>query len=141
MSTILIIILIILLLGGGGGYYGYNRYGHRGLGGVLGLVLIIILILWLLGGLHCTSCWAEAGRWVMNAYCRNRGVPRDHASWSRFAQARAASRRSLPQNSSPSLETKLGAPKMPSRCARSVWVRSCDLIVSDCALASTAAGS
>jgi len=43
MSTILIIILIILLLGGGGGYYGYNRYGHRGLGGVLGLVLVICI--------------------------------------------------------------------------------------------------
>ena len=36
MGTILIIVLVILLLGGGGGYYGYNRYGGSGLGGVLG---------------------------------------------------------------------------------------------------------
>lgn len=35
MSTILIIIVLLLLFGGGGGYYGYNRYGTRGLGGVL----------------------------------------------------------------------------------------------------------
>jgi hypothetical protein len=35
MSTILIIVVLILLFGGGGGYYGYNRYGGRGLGGVL----------------------------------------------------------------------------------------------------------
>ncbi len=41
MITVLIIILLILLLGGGGGYYGYNRYGGRGLGGVLGLLLLV----------------------------------------------------------------------------------------------------
>ena len=35
MGKILIIILLILLLGGGEGYYGYNRYGGRGVGGVL----------------------------------------------------------------------------------------------------------
>jgi hypothetical protein len=52
MGTILIIILLILLLGGGGGYYGYSRYGGRGIGGALGLVLIILLVLWLVGGLH-----------------------------------------------------------------------------------------
>jgi hypothetical protein len=34
VGTILIIVLVILLLGGGGGYYGYNRYGGSGLGGV-----------------------------------------------------------------------------------------------------------
>jgi Protein of unknown function (DUF3309) len=52
MSTILIIVVLILLLGGGGSYYGYNRYGGRGLGGVLGLVLIVCLVLFLFGGLH-----------------------------------------------------------------------------------------
>jgi Protein of unknown function (DUF3309) len=52
MSTLLIIVVLILLLGGGGGYYGYNRYGGRGLGGVLGLVLVIMLAVWLFGGLH-----------------------------------------------------------------------------------------
>jgi hypothetical protein len=31
MGTILIIVLLVLLVGGGGGYYGYNRYGGRGL--------------------------------------------------------------------------------------------------------------
>jgi hypothetical protein len=31
--------------GGGGGYYGYNRYGSRG----LGLVIVIFIILWFLG--------------------------------------------------------------------------------------------
>ena len=36
MGTILLIVLLILLFGGGGGYYGYNRYGGRGLGGVFG---------------------------------------------------------------------------------------------------------
>jgi len=41
MGTILLIVVLILLFGGGGGYYGYNRYGGRGLGGVLGLLLII----------------------------------------------------------------------------------------------------
>jgi Protein of unknown function (DUF3309) len=51
MSTILIIVVLILLLGGGG-YYGYNRYGGRGLGGVLGLVLVVLLAVWLFGGLH-----------------------------------------------------------------------------------------
>jgi len=35
MNTILIIVVLILLFGGGGGYYGYNRYGGRGLGGVV----------------------------------------------------------------------------------------------------------
>jgi hypothetical protein len=52
MGTILIIIVLLLLLSGGGGYYGYNRYGGRGLGGVLGLVLIIIIVLWLVGAFH-----------------------------------------------------------------------------------------
>jgi hypothetical protein len=49
MSTILIIVVLILLFGGGG-YYGYNRYGGRGLGGVLGLVLVVLLAVWLFGG-------------------------------------------------------------------------------------------
>ncbi len=52
MGTILIIILLILLLGGGGGYYGYNRYGGRGLGGALSLVSIVLPVLWLLGGVQ-----------------------------------------------------------------------------------------
>jgi uncharacterized protein DUF3309 len=52
MGTLLIIVLLIVLLGGGGGYYGYNRYGGRGVGGALGLVLIILLVLWLVGSLH-----------------------------------------------------------------------------------------
>ena len=39
------------LLFGGGGYYGFNRYGGAGLGGVLGTLLIILLVLWLLGAL------------------------------------------------------------------------------------------
>ena len=51
MGTVLIIVIVILLLGGGGGYYGYNRYGGAGLGGVLGLVLVVLVVLWLLGGL------------------------------------------------------------------------------------------
>jgi Protein of unknown function (DUF3309) len=50
MLTILVIILLILLLSGGG-YHSY-RYGHRGLGNVLGLVLVVILILWLVGHVH-----------------------------------------------------------------------------------------
>ena len=41
-----------MLFGGGGGYYGYNRYGGRGLGGALGLVFVVLLEVWLLGGLH-----------------------------------------------------------------------------------------
>jgi hypothetical protein len=52
VSTLLIIILVVILLGGGGGWYGYNRYGTRGLGGVLVLVLVILLILYLVGGLR-----------------------------------------------------------------------------------------
>jgi hypothetical protein len=41
----------VILLFGGGGYFGYSRYGGRGLGGVLGLVLIALVVLWLAGGL------------------------------------------------------------------------------------------
>ena len=52
MSTILIIVLLLLLLGGGGGYYGYNRFGGRGLGGAIGLVVVVLLALWLFGGLR-----------------------------------------------------------------------------------------
>ena len=52
MSTILIIVILILLLGGGGGYYGYNRYGGRGLGGAFGLISGGPRCTWLLGGLH-----------------------------------------------------------------------------------------
>lgn len=44
-------ILLIVLLGGGGDYYGYRRYGGRGLGGILGLVLTILIVLWLVGAL------------------------------------------------------------------------------------------
>ncbi len=47
--SLLLIIVILLLLFGGGGYYGYNRYGGAGLGGVLGLLLTIIVVLWLAG--------------------------------------------------------------------------------------------
>ena len=49
MSTILIIILLIVLLGGGGGYYGYNRCGGSGLGGILVLVLVVLAVLWFAG--------------------------------------------------------------------------------------------
>jgi hypothetical protein len=49
MSTILIIIVLLLVFGGGGGYYGYNRYGTRGLGGALGFVIVIFIVLWFLG--------------------------------------------------------------------------------------------
>jgi hypothetical protein len=55
MGTILIIVVVILLLGGGGGYYGYNRYGGRGLGGALGLVLVILLVIWFFGGVHLNT--------------------------------------------------------------------------------------
>ena len=55
MSTILIVVVVLLLLGGGGGYYGYNRYGGRGLGGALGMVLIVLLVFWFFGGLHINS--------------------------------------------------------------------------------------
>ncbi len=48
---LLLIIVLLLLFGGGGGYYGYNRYGGRGLGGVLSLVLTVMIIMWLLGAL------------------------------------------------------------------------------------------
>jgi uncharacterized membrane protein YccC len=48
---LLLIIVILVLLFGGGGYYGYNRYGGAGLGGVLGLVLVVLVLLWLFGGL------------------------------------------------------------------------------------------
>lgn len=51
VSTLLIIVILVLLFGGGG-YYGFNRYGGRGLGGVLGLLLLIIVVLWLVGGLQ-----------------------------------------------------------------------------------------
>jgi hypothetical protein len=51
MSMILIIVVLLLLFGGGGGYYGYSRYGGRGLGGVLGTVLVVLVVLWLVGAL------------------------------------------------------------------------------------------
>ncbi len=54
MSTILIIIVVLLLLGGGGGYYGYNRYGGAGLGGVLGLFILVLVVLWFMGVLSGT---------------------------------------------------------------------------------------
>ncbi len=49
MSLLLVIIILLVLFGGGGGYYGYNRYGGSGLGGVLFLVLIVLGVLWFLG--------------------------------------------------------------------------------------------
>jgi hypothetical protein len=55
MSTILLIVILILVLGGGGGYYGFSRYGGRGLGGVLGLLLLVLIVLWLLGALQGLS--------------------------------------------------------------------------------------
>ena len=48
MSTLLIIIVLLLVFGGGG-YYGYNRYGPRGLSGALSFVLLIMVVLWVLG--------------------------------------------------------------------------------------------
>lgn len=50
MGLLLIIVLLVLLFGGGG-YYGYNRYGSTGLGGVLGLVIIVLVVLWFMGAL------------------------------------------------------------------------------------------
>jgi hypothetical protein len=47
MSLLLLIILLVIIFGGGGGYYGYNRWGGPGLGGVLGLVLIVVVVVWL----------------------------------------------------------------------------------------------
>jgi hypothetical protein len=73
MGTILIIVLLIVVFGGGG-YYGYNRYGGSGLGGVLGLVLIVFAVLWLLGRLH--TAWlsdvrrADALAAVLAKSCR-----------------------------------------------------------------------
>jgi hypothetical protein len=52
MGTILIIVLTLLLVLGGGGYYGYNRYGGRGLGNALGMVLMVLLVFWFFGGVH-----------------------------------------------------------------------------------------
>lgn len=49
MSTLLIIIVLILIFGGGGSYFGYRRYGGRGLGGVLGFILLVLVILWFAG--------------------------------------------------------------------------------------------
>ena len=50
MSLLLIIVVLVLLFGGGGGYYGYNRYGGAGLGGVLGVVVLVLVVVWLVGG-------------------------------------------------------------------------------------------
>ncbi len=44
MSMLLILVLAILLFGDGG-YYGYNRCGSCGLGGILGLILAVFVIL------------------------------------------------------------------------------------------------
>jgi len=52
MSMLLIIVVLVVLFGGGGGYYGYNRYGGTGLGGVLGLVLVAVAVLWFFGAFH-----------------------------------------------------------------------------------------
>lgn len=52
MGLLLLIVVLVLLFGGGGGYYAHNRYGGRGLGGVLGLVIVVLVIVWLVGGLH-----------------------------------------------------------------------------------------
>jgi hypothetical protein len=49
---LVVVVLVLLLLGGGGGYYGYSRYGGRGVGGTLGLVLIVIVAVWIFGGMH-----------------------------------------------------------------------------------------
>src|SRR5262249_52297440 len=56
-----------------------------------------------------------------------------------LAQATARSRRSLPQNNSPSAVVKLGAPKMPSCFASPVCVRNAALIVSARAASNTGA--
>lgn len=49
MSTLLLIIILILVFGVGGGYYGFRRYGARGLGSVLGLILLVLVVLWFAG--------------------------------------------------------------------------------------------
>lgn len=46
---LILLILVLVLLFGGGGYYGYNRFGTPGLGGIVGLLLTIVIVLWLLG--------------------------------------------------------------------------------------------
>jgi hypothetical protein len=47
---ILLIIVLLLVFGAGGGYFGYNRWGYRGGGGIgLGTVLVILLVCYLLG--------------------------------------------------------------------------------------------
>ena len=80
MNTILIVLLLILLLGGGGGYYGYNRYGGRGLGGTLGLVLLILVVLWVLGvlgGGQIAHPDPRTGRRILHAFWRPAsGAPR-----------------------------------------------------------------
>ena len=50
--SILLIVLLVILLAGGGGYYGYNRWGFAGSGGILGLIIVIVLICFLFGGLR-----------------------------------------------------------------------------------------
>ena len=76
MNTLLIVVLLILLLGGGGGYYGYNRYGGRGLGGALGLVLLILIVLWVLGifgGAHIVqSLISRTGHRIRHAILASR---------------------------------------------------------------------
>jgi hypothetical protein len=47
---ILLIIVLLLVFGVGGGYFGYNRWGYRGGGGIgLGTVLVILLVCYLFG--------------------------------------------------------------------------------------------
>jgi hypothetical protein len=53
MGLIILIVVLVLIFGGGGGYYGYNRWGYAGGGGIsLGTILLILLVCWLLGVFH-----------------------------------------------------------------------------------------
>jgi hypothetical protein len=53
MGLIILIVILLLVFGGGGGYYGYNRWGYAGGGGIgVGTILLILVVCWLLGVFH-----------------------------------------------------------------------------------------
>src|ERR1700693_377417 len=87
MGTILIIVILILLFGGGGGYYGYNRYGGAGLGGVLGTLLLILIVLWLLGFIGGGGVAVPRARWRIKAK-KTSPPKRSHLGEQRWRQPR-----------------------------------------------------